>query len=108
MRRKRHQRSKREIDVTIEALKQDERVKYYLLNQYKKNNLCFFAFLKIEHVLVGEPIHREKREVLTEEKMIKLYKKNLEKNEKPKDIDISNLQISFNDVLYSKQWYLVS
>ncbi|CAF2019698.1 unnamed protein product [Rotaria magnacalcarata] len=90
IRRKRNHRSKRSTDDTIEDLKQDERV---------------------EFVTVGTPLERQKREFLADDELIDRlhqYKKKTfnRKSFSYDEINGTNLKMSFDDKLYSKQWYL--
>ncbi|UJR30244.1 hypothetical protein I4U23_017782 [Adineta vaga] len=91
IRRKRSHRSKREINQLVEELKEDERVEY---------------------VTVGKELQREKRDYFPEDKMIDLFKKYQQKQQKTRafyeyeKLGESSFKISFDDELFRKQWYL--
>ncbi len=61
---------------------------------------------------MGRQLQRQKREFFDNDKMANFYRKYQEKNtdqqiETYDNIDASKLEMSFDDTLYSKQWYLV-
>ncbi|CAF4594129.1 unnamed protein product [Rotaria sp. Silwood1] len=84
IRRHRNHRSKRSIDETIEDLKRDERIAY---------------------ITIGESLERQKREFIDDNELIDFLKERQELNNINK-IENFKLEMSFDDVLYSKQWYL--
>ncbi|CAF2545866.1 unnamed protein product [Rotaria sp. Silwood2] len=84
IRRKRNHRSKRSIDETIEDLKRDERIAF---------------------ITVGESLERQKREFLDEDDLIDRLRKHQQSSDF-NNIGNLKLEMSFDDVLYSKQWYL--
>ncbi len=61
---------------------------------------------------MGRQLKRQKREFFDGDKTANFYRKYQEKNtdqqiETYDNIDASKLEMSFDDTLYSKQWYLV-
>ncbi|CAF1145419.1 unnamed protein product [Rotaria sordida] len=83
VRRQRNHRSKRSLDETIEDLKRDER---------------------IEFIAVGKPLIRQKREFEDNDRLTEVFKEHHQSINS--ETDNLKLEMSFDDVLYSKQWYL--
>jgi hypothetical protein len=106
--RKRGRRSKRAVDQTIEDLQRDERVRMIFAKTINR-----FVF-KIEFVTIGEPLERKKREFIDEDELEELYRQYRQwKTDQPSAdtdtlFDSSSFKMSFDDVYYKKQWYLVS
>lgn len=65
-------------------------------------------------VTVGERLVREKRDFVSDDRLVDLYKKYKQREhetrlrERYHSVDSTDFKLSFDDNLYKKQWYLVS